>query len=736
MRHAGRARRRRSCASPARRTLVAATARARRSAGDAARADRRAVARSTTTSAATPDALLGGFVRRIDRLKAELIGAEEYAALGGRAAARPGRRRSSASSPRSTRRTSGCWPRPAPRRRRPRATWRSGCCAPTASRRGAEPVRARADRRRPGARPGRRRRWRARWPGRRLTVAGDPDAGAAALPRRRRGAAAMRLETRGAGRAAAMLRQRCARLGRSGAAVRSSGDAAGPRRSGAGGTVEFWRCANERAQAQAVAAEIERLVAREAVDAGRDRGARARDSRARGRRSRSRSRSARCRTGWSARRPSSSAPRSATCSPGCGCSPTLATPPPSSARWPGRRSSCARSTSRAARRSRGGASSTWSPRCAAATESPQVPPEARERIRVFLKLYRVGVAAIDTTRPDLYVHRLIERLGLRRQQLFAAQADVVERLRALARLRRARRRLRAPLAAGDPARVRALDRGRRRLRPARARRSPSWPGAGAVQVLALAAAGGLEVDHVYRRSGCSAGLGRARARAVPDALLREPLPADDEETAVHALRQLLYVGDHPGARAGRALLPGGGDRGAPLAPLAAARGGPRRRSAASGRTAGGAVRPGRDAALDLPAAARRAARGHDAGRRAARRAALRHRPRRLPRGRPLSRAAEAGGADRARPSEAGRRPRRCATSTRGSCAGRHRRAAARSSRSSALDDYLLDAERDARRRAQVIAARDEPSLEPFLPHARRRAWCSRPPTSTPTGPAR
>ncbi|HLJ03516.1 MAG TPA: PD-(D/E)XK nuclease family protein, partial [Solirubrobacteraceae bacterium] len=34
---------------------------------------------------------------------------------------------------------------------------------------------------------------------------------------------------------------------------------------------------------------------------------------------------------------------------------------------------------------------------------------------------------------------------------------------------------------------------------------------------------------------------------------------------------------------------------------------------------------------------------------------------------------------------------------------------------SALDDYLLDAERDARRRAQVIAARDEPSLEQFLP---------------------
>ncbi len=35
--------------------------------------------------------------------------------------------------------------------------------------------------------------------------------------------------------------------------------------------------------------------------------------------------------------------------------------------------------------------------------------------------------------------------------------------------------------------------------------------------------------------------------------------------------------------------------------------------------------------------------------------------------------------------------------------------------SSALDDYLLDTERDARRRAQALVARDEPSLEPFLP---------------------
>jgi DNA helicase-2/ATP-dependent DNA helicase PcrA len=35
--------------------------------------------------------------------------------------------------------------------------------------------------------------------------------------------------------------------------------------------------------------------------------------------------------------------------------------------------------------------------------------------------------------------------------------------------------------------------------------------------------------------------------------------------------------------------------------------------------------------------------------------------------------------------------------------------------SSALDDYLLDAERDARRRAAAVTARDDPSVESFLP---------------------
>jgi DNA helicase-2/ATP-dependent DNA helicase PcrA len=38
----------------------------------------------------------------------------------------------------------------------------------------------------------------------------------------------------------------------------------------------------------------------------------------------------------------------------------------------------------------------------AATESPQLPPEARERVLSFLKLHRSASAALDTARPDLF----------------------------------------------------------------------------------------------------------------------------------------------------------------------------------------------------------------------------------------------------------------------------------------------------------------------------------------------
>ncbi len=71
---------------------------------------------------------------------------------------------------------------------------------------------------------------------------------------------------------------------------------------------------------------------------------------------------------------------------------------------------------------------------AAAMESPQLPPEARERIQRFLELHRWAAGGLDTVRADLFVGRLIERLGIRRRQLLAADGEDVQRLAGLAGL--------------------------------------------------------------------------------------------------------------------------------------------------------------------------------------------------------------------------------------------------------------------------------------------------------------
>jgi DNA helicase II / ATP-dependent DNA helicase PcrA len=72
--------------------------------------------------------------------------------------------------------------------------------------------------------------------------------------------------------------------------------------------------------------------------------------------------------------------------------------------------------------------------CEAALDSPQFQPEARERIQSFLKLYNAASAVLEERRADVFVRRLIERVGLRRQRLFAAQPEVAERLLGLSRL--------------------------------------------------------------------------------------------------------------------------------------------------------------------------------------------------------------------------------------------------------------------------------------------------------------
>jgi len=72
--------------------------------------------------------------------------------------------------------------------------------------------------------------------------------------------------------------------------------------------------------------------------------------------------------------------------------------------------------------------------CEAALDSPQFQPEARERIQAFLKLYAGAAAVMEERRADVFVRRLIEQVGLRRQRLFAAQPEVAERLLGLSHL--------------------------------------------------------------------------------------------------------------------------------------------------------------------------------------------------------------------------------------------------------------------------------------------------------------
>jgi DNA helicase-2/ATP-dependent DNA helicase PcrA len=134
--------------------------------------------------------------------------------------------------------------------------------------------------------------------------------------------------------------------------------------------------------------------------------------------------------------------------------------------------------------------------CEAALDSPQFQPEARERIGTFLKLYGAAAAVMEERRADVFVRRLIEQVGLRRQRLFAAQPEVAERLLGLSRLaelatawtRRephgSTRAFVAYLSAVAEAGVEAED--------AEQPRSP-----GAVNGMAAGAVKGLGFDHVF-----------------------------------------------------------------------------------------------------------------------------------------------------------------------------------------------------------------------------------------------
>jgi DNA helicase-2/ATP-dependent DNA helicase PcrA len=181
---------------------------------------------------------------------------------------------------------------------------------------------------------------------------------------------------------------------------------------------------------------------------------------------------------------------------------------------------------------------------AAALEGPQLSEEGRDRARVFLRLYRSAANAFEDRRPDAFVLRLIERIGLRRQQVFATHADTVERLRNIAKLSElatAYMRREPQATARDFTRYLAAV-AESGLREEEATGTPTAP---AVQVMTMEASRGLEFDHVFVLGLSAAqmpGPYRPEADGVPRELLKRARPrADGRETHETEMRQLLHL---------------------------------------------------------------------------------------------------------------------------------------------------------------------------------------------------
>ena len=182
---------------------------------------------------------------------------------------------------------------------------------------------------------------------------------------------------------------------------------------------------------------------------------------------------------------------------------------------------------------------------AAALEGPQLSEEGRDRARVFLRLYRSASNAFEDRRPDAFVLRLIERIGLRRQQVFATQADTVERLRNIAKLSElagSYMRREPQATARDFTRYLAAV-AESGLREEEAVGVPAAP---AVQVMTMHAAKGLEFDHVFvlgLSAGRMPGPFRPQADGVPDELLRERVAPTTAGRELHEaeMRRLLHV---------------------------------------------------------------------------------------------------------------------------------------------------------------------------------------------------
>jgi len=343
----------------------------------------------------------------------------------------------------------------------------------------------------------------------------------------------------------------------------------------------------------------------------------------------------------------------------------------------------------------------------ASLESPQIPPEARDRIRRFLGLHGAAAKAMGELPTDVFVRRLIERVGFRRQRLFAAHPEAVERLRNLSRL--------GELAAvwtrrepGGSARefVRYL------VAVSEAGVSPedeaAMQTAGAIRVIPFGELKGLEFDRIF-----VVGLDAATVPGpVPPGAAQVPL-ALGGPTSGHeeAQRRLLYMA-MTRARAGLVLTRAEGGEDGDLRPspfYEEARAvldareeehgeelyGPAEGLHATYRMiqdevleeawrAGGSLNePRLDTYIDVNRAVARFLE-------LLKLSALIQRPGEEPTAEALAAINDLVG--------------------QGASEGQRE-----SLSSSALDDYLVEADGERRRRGELVAARDEPSLEAFLP---------------------
>jgi DNA helicase-2/ATP-dependent DNA helicase PcrA len=181
----------------------------------------------------------------------------------------------------------------------------------------------------------------------------------------------------------------------------------------------------------------------------------------------------------------------------------------------------------------------------AALDTPQLSPEGRDRALSFMRIYRAASRAYEEMPPDLFVHRLVERIGLRRRQVFAAQADTVERLVNIAKLSElATRFMRREPGASARDFTRYVAAVAEAGLPEEEAQAPSVPSA--VRVMSFDDVKGREFDHVIV-VGLSAGTmpgARPPADAVPTPLLKERLPTGDRaEREAHEgrMRRLLHV---------------------------------------------------------------------------------------------------------------------------------------------------------------------------------------------------